>query len=535
MRLRPLQILPRTFTRLVSHDVNYAYRKDIVAANPPAYYPLLGSVRSSTPVWRLPDFVEKFRTADFSLLEHRRHPDLVHLEGRVRSVRKAGKALYFIDMVQDGTKVQLYASNKLLGLSKEEFASVHNFIRKGDHVVAEGYAYRTDVGELSLMTAKPITVASPCLNSVSLPDKVSNRNLINSNRVMNYLVDGTLQQKIMVKSIITQAIRDFFLADNFLEVLTPILSGGGTGANAEPFTTSLKALSGDSLHLRVAPELWLKRLVISGFDKVFEIGTNFRNEGVDATHNPEFTTCEFYRSFTTLPELMAITEDLFRVIYTRLESKTDQIAVLREQLPQLRVLGEGNFNKVEFIPTLEQKTGVPLPRVLDSESLLQYFDAISLKPPAQKQPAALLDHLCGVFLESISTENPNCPVFIYNQPAAMSPLAKSRDIEYDGRTYEISLRFELFINGKEYVNSYEEENSPYAQREKFLLQSKAKADYNDDEALIPDWQYVELMEYGLPPTGGWGCGIDRLSMLFSGSLRIEDVLTFGTVRDVVRQ
>lgn len=517
-------------------EFNYLHRKELISRSPQSYYPTISSVRSSAPVLRIPDFVRSYGLIDFKKYENKRHSDLVQVEGRVKSIRRAGKAMYFIDIVQDETKLQLCASNKLLtGMSSEEFSRIHTFIRKGDHIVCVGHPSTTNVGELTVKAMEPIKVTSPCLNSVTLPDKMSDRKLINSHRVLNYLVDVDLKQKILVKSAVTGAIRDFLTSADFVEVQTPVIAGAGTGANAEPFTTSLRALSDEKLLLRVAPELWLKKLVIGGFDKVFEIGMNFRNEGIDATHNPEFQTCEFYQSFTSLSQLMKITEDMFAFIYDVLDKKSDKLQILRPQIKKLKAFGAGDFPRYEFIPMMEEKTGCKMPNVLDTENLLEFYKQINLEPPSTKSPAALLDNLSGIFLESISEETPDVPIFIYNQPSVMSPLAKSSIVEYGERSFDVSLRFELFINGKEYVNSYEEENSPYAQAEKFALQQQTKAEFKDNEALIPDWFYVQQMEYGLPPTGGWGCGIDRLSMLFSGSERIEDVLTFGTLRDAIRQ
>lgn len=516
--------------------VNYARRKEIIREAPATHYPTISSVRSSAPVLRVPKFIESYSQIDFTKYENKCHPDLVQVEGRVKTIRKAGRAMYFIDIVQDESKLQICASNKLLnGMSSSDFSQIHSFIRKGDHIACFGHPSTTNVGELTVKATEPIIVTSPCLNSVTLPDKLSDRKLINSNRALNYLVDANLKQKILVKAAVTQAIRNYLLSQDFVEVQTPIIAGAGTGANAEPFLTVLRAMSDEKLSLRVAPELWLKKLVIGGFDKVFEIGMNFRNEGIDATHNPEFQTCEFYRSFTSLAELMTMTEDMFAFIFTELKKQSTKLPILKLQLDDLKALADGDYPRYEFIPTIEEKTGHKLPSVLSTENLLLFYDQIGLRIPFTRSPAALLDNLSGIYLESICEVKPNTPIFIYNQPSVMSPLAKSTLVEYQGRSYDVSLRFELFINGKEYVNSYEEENSPFSQAEKFNLQQRNKADFKDNEALIPDWNYVQQMEYGLPPTGGWGCGIDRLSMLFSGSSRIEDVLTFGTLRDVTRQ
>ncbi|EGW29963.1 uncharacterized protein SPAPADRAFT_63586 [Spathaspora passalidarum NRRL Y-27907] len=309
--------------------------------------------------------------------------------------------------------------------------------------------------------------------------------------------------------------RQFFINRQFLEVQTPILSGEGTGALASPFVTHMKNTESTPVRLRVAPELWLKKLVIGGFDRVFEIGPNFRNEGIDRTHNPEFTSCEFYQSFTSLSEVMKLTEDLFAHLYKTLPNMEHLQSFNRE------------FPKYEFVPTIEAKTGVSMPKNFTVEALYDYFQQINLAPLPNPNPVALLDRLSQVYLESISLETPNTPIIIYNQPEIMSPLAKS--------SQGISHRFELFINGQEYVNAYEEENSPVDQYEKFKIQQRAKDEYKDDDSIVPDWEYVKSMEYGLPPTGGWGCGVDRLAMLISGCDRIDQVLPFGNLKDVIRQ
>lgn len=533
----PKSLLSRNSKRFASDEqAKYLQRKNAVAQNPTQFYPPIATTRTNEPVLRVQEFVNSFKNINFEEYPQKRLPNAVQLEGRVKSVRKAGRALFFLDIVQDDVEVQVCASNKLIGtMDKDEFSKAHSFIRKGDHVLCVGHPSVTNVGELTLKVNSPIRVSSPCLNLATLPDKVVDRQLINANRVMNYLVNTELKDRILIKDGVTQAIRKFLANNDFTEVSTPLIAGAGTGANAEPFQTSLKALPDEKLQLRVAPELWLKKLVIGGFDKVFEIGPNFRNEGIDATHNPEFMTCEFYRSHTSLAQLMDITEKIFSAIFNELSSKQTRILTLQKTLPDLAALQRGSFAKYEFVPTLEQKTGLKMPQDLSTEALVEYHRESNIPLPSMMSPASLLDNLSSRLLETISLEEPNKPIFIYNQPAVMSPLAKSAVVDYDGRSYEVSMRFELFINGKEYVNSYEEENSPFAQAEKFQLQQQAKSDYNDNDLLIPDWNYVKLMEYGLPPTGGWGCGIDRLSMLFSGTKRIEDVLTFGVLKDVVRQ
>lgn len=493
------------------------------------FYPTYSSFKKSEYVTlRTPEFLEKYK--DIQHDDSVAASDLVCVEGRIHSIRKVSKVLYFIDIVQDDTKLQVVSGCKPMGLEKDEFNEIYSNLYKNDHVSVWGFPLRTKAGEISLRANKPLKIISPCLQ---MPvDRLEHRDKINSNRVLNYLVNSETRKTLQIKNVVVQSIRNFLSRDGFLEVQTPILAGLGTGANAEPFVTNSRALD-DSIQcqLRVAPELWLKKLVISGFDKVFEIGQNFRNEGIDGTHNPEFLTCEFYRSHTDLSQLMRMTEDLFREISTNLRSNHKLPATMQQLLES-----EAEFEKYEFIPTLESKIGIPLPDELSLERLIEYYEMAKIPIPQQRSPQNLLDNLSGLFLEPLSeTEDGGKPVFIYNQPAIMSPLAKSSMLTYHDREYEISLRFELFIQGKEYVNSYEEENSPFEQLRKFQGQVESKEEFEDNELLIPDWEYVKSMEYGLPPTGGWGCGIDRLTMLFSGSERIEQVLPFGSLKDVVKQ
>ena len=517
--------LNRVFLRNLSNELTYDTRRATINAG---LYPPIGVARKrlspTTSVVSIADFRRQFESYDFSTLPQKKNETPTILEGQIASIRRAGRAMYFVDIVQSAQKVQIVASNKTMEMSKEDFDEIFLYFKPGDVVGCHGYASRTQVGELSLKLDKPMTMLVPRVRGV--PNKVVDKGLINSHRVMNYLVNPETQIPVRTKSWVAQLIRGFLLLRGFLEVNTPIMAGSGTGANARPFTTVLKGHD-DEMSLRVAPELWLKKMVIGGFEKVFEIGASFRNEGVDATHNPEFTTCEFYQTYLRLEDLVALTEQMFATVYEDLSRELPDIA-------HLRPLSEP-FLKYEFIPELEARTGVEFPLVLDSSSLVEYHRAVGLEVPQNESPANLLDNLSATYLESISMEHPNTPVVIYNQPAALLPLAKSTQVKYRENTYDISLRFELFINGKEYVNSYEEENLPAAQHEKFLEQQRARTDFADDEMLVPDWEYVRTMEYGLPPTGGWGCGIDRLAMLFSGSDRIDNVLPFGNVRDVMKQ
>lgn len=522
-----------TTNNSTSTELTYATRKQqIQQQSNDVNYPRIDTIRNKynddSIRLRIDQFVNKFNQYDFTQLPNKRTNEFYIIEGKISSIRKSGRAMYFIDLFQDNHKLQIMATNKLMNLTKDDFDNHHHLFKVGDYISCIGSASITNAGELTLKLIKPIEMLTPCLRQI--PNRLTHKHIINNRRVLNYLVNSDSKLPIIIKSKLIQSIRQFFLNHQFLEVNTPILSGEGTGANATPFITHSKFAAPSDLtnppplQLRVAPELWLKKLVISGFERIFEIGTNFRNEGLDLTHNPEFTSCEFYQSFTSLSELMKLTQDLFSFIYTDLKQQgfnVDHIQPFTTEFP-----------KYEFIPTLESKTGIPFPREITESSLIQYHNQLKLPVPGNTNPIALLDNLSEIYLESISTTIPNTPIFIYNQPEIMSPLAKSTT---DSQGRPISSRFELFINGKEFVNAYEEENNPKRQFEKFELQQNAKNQFHDDEMLLPDWEYVKAMEYGLPPTGGWGCGIDRLAMLISKVDRIDLVLPFGNLRDVQKQ
>lgn len=342
---------------------------------------------------------------------------------------------------------------------------------------------------------------------------------------MDLLVNQRVGDTLKLRSHIIQYIRNFFLEDRFLEVQTPLMTDGAGGAAARPFITHSTEFPERALTLRIAPELWLKRLIIGGMDRVFEIGPAFRNEGLDATHNPEFTTCEFYKAFAELEELMAMTESLISGMAQHASKMIDTELFGLDDVDASRFAGP--FRRIRFVPALQRALGCSLPDLEAedaTEKILAILDERGIWSPKDASLSQLLDKLASMYLE------PECkePTFITHHPACMAPLAKSfHDPESSGQL--VSARVELFINEREMANMYEEENSPFEQRRKFEEQAKLK----DENAGEVDEGYLEAMESGLPPTGGWGCGIDRLVMLFSGSKRISDVLSFGSLRNVV--
>jgi lysyl-tRNA synthetase class 2 len=339
------------------------------------------------------------------------------------------------------------------------------------------------------------------------------------------LVNKSAADTIRLRSHIIQHVREFLLQDGFLEVQTPIIVDKASGAAARPFTTVATEFLDKELALRIAPEIWLKRLILGGMDRVFEIGPAFRNEGLDATHNPEFTTCEFYKSFAELEDLMLMTENMVSGIAARVNSLSSGSL---ETLPTVDAsLLATPFKRVEFIPAIEAALGETLPDLAAedaTECLLALFTKYDISVPRPQTLPRLLDKLASVYIE------PQCeePTYIIHHPACMAPLSKS--FLDPGTNQLVSARAELFIQQTEIANMYEEENSPFEQRTKLVQQALLKDEETGSDV---DESYLKALEWGLPPTGGWGCGIDRMCMLFSGSSRISDVLAFGSLRNVV--
>lgn len=355
------------------------------------------------------------------------------------------------------------------------------------------------------------------------------------------LVDREDLQTLLMRGQIESYIANHLRRLGFCKVSTPLLAAGAGGAVARPFETVSTELSDTKLNLRIAPELWLKRLVVGGMGKVYEMGPAFRNEGVDATHNPEFTICEFYMQFAEIESLMTLTENLLQDLHQNISTTAATIICYRDlknsaytgetQTHEQRTLFSGSYPRLPFIPTLEQEMGRDLPDLNTPQALghlKQLFESLDMSIPANPTLPRLLDTLCGRFIEPLCKK----PTFITEHPAVMSPLSKSFQCPKTGQM--ISARAELFIEGQEYANMYEEENSPFEQRRKFIEQQKLREiDGEGDGRVEIDESYLEALEWGLPPTGGWGMGIDRLVMLFTGRKRIGDVLPFGTLRNVV--
>lgn len=455
--------------------------------------------------------------------------------GRIHAVRTAGSKLIFIDLDDGSESLQSVVQHgKLDDTRLDAFKSFARSARKGDWYSISGHPHRTARGELSVLATKVPILLSPSLHQI--PESLDDPETKARHRHVDMLVNPSSIHPMIVRHHIEKYMHTFFDDADFTKVSTPILTAGAGGAVARPFETEATELEGQILNLRIAPELWLKRLVVGGMVRVYEIGPAFRNEGVDATHNPEFSTCEFYEAFATLEDLMERTESLLGglqdYIGSLIDTKTERKNALAG-MSKLELSLAGPYKRLEFIPALEQATGCSLPDLESSsaqEELYNIFTRTISKEaiPAHPSVPRLLDGLASHFLE----DQCQTPTFILNHPACLSPLSKHFVCPRTSQT--VAARAELFIGGREYANMYEEENSPFEQRRKFMEQLKYRemdGEYHGKGEV--DAHYLEALEWGLPPTGGWGCGIDRLVMLLSGRERIADVLGFGSLRNVV--
>ncbi|GFF33144.1 lysyl-tRNA synthetase [Aspergillus lentulus] len=450
--------------------------------------------------------------------------DTVIVNGRIRAYRLAGSKLIFFDIFQDGCKVQVMCNiRKLGGVAPDAFKRFYRLLRRGDAFSVTGKPHRTGTGELTVLATELPQLLSPCLHDV--PVNAEEHETSPYPRHVQFLADQKAADIIRARSAIIQFLRQFFLDRSFMEVSTPIIGSIAGGAMARPFQTSATEFPDRQLSLRIAPELWLKRLVVGGFDKVFEIGPSFRNEGLDKTHNPEFTTCEFYHAYANLEDLMSITENLLSGMAAHIQEFNKNASL---KPPEVNF--SAPFRRVDFTTGIEGKIGRRLPDLTTPYALdhvSQLFRDLSLPIPKNPTLPRLLDELCSTYLE------PECinPTFIINPPECLSPLSKS--FIHPSNQQLVAARAELFIDGREIVNTYEEENSPFEQRRKF--EDQVRYNKGTDEPAEIDESYLEALEWGLPSTGGWGCGIDRLCMLFTGAKRIGDVLPFGNLRAVTRR
>ena len=434
----------------------------------------------------------------------------VTIAGRIMAKRIMGKASFC--HIQDGDgKIQSYVSINDLG---EESYKQFKEDDIGDIIGITGFVFKTRTGEISIH-AKEVILLSKSLRP--LPEKfhgLKDTDLRYRQRSVDLIMNPEVKETFKKRSLIIKEIRNMLDEKGFMELETPILQTIPGGASARPFITHHNTLDID-MYLRIATELYLKRLIVGGFDKVYEIGRNFRNEGMDIKHNPEFTCIELYETYTNLEGMMNITEELIRRCANKV-CGTGKISYQGEEIDL-----EKPFRRITMIDSIKEVTGVDFNTVETDEEAQKIAKNLNMEIDPIKTTRG--DIIVQVFEEKVE-ETLRQPTFLYEYPIENSPLTKKcKD------NPRMTQRFELFIGGREYANAYSELNDPIDQYERFLKQVQAR-EAGDEEANMMDDDFVQALEYGMPPTGGMGMGIDRLVMLLTDSASIRDVLLFPTMK-----
>ncbi|RXJ79496.1 lysine--tRNA ligase [Aliarcobacter skirrowii] len=437
------------------------------------------------------------------------------ISGRIKLFRLMGKAS-FLKIEDESGVLQVYVARDNL---EENFYNdiFKKFVEVGDIVEVSGYPFVTGHGELSLLVTN-LKILTKAISP--LPEKyhgIQDKELRYRQRYLDLIMNSEVRKTFHIRSKVISLTRRFFEAKGFLEVETPMMHPIAGGANAKPFVTHHNALGIDRF-LRIAPELYLKRLIVGGFEAVFEINRNFRNEGMDATHNPEFTSIEFYWAYKTYEDLIELTIEYFEYLFENLD------------LPKILPYGDlkidfNKFTQIPLIQSLYEIGGVPQDIVEDKEKILEFLRANKLEANSKLNLGQLQGELFDEFVEAKLIN----PTFITEYPVDISPLARRNDAKP-----HLTERFELFIAGKEIANAFSELNDPLDQLGRFEAQMAAK-DSGDDEAHEMDEDFVNALSYGMAPTAGQGIGIDRLVMMLTNQHSIRDVLLFPAMKPVKQE
>ncbi|XP_052875467.1 lysine--tRNA ligase-like [Gossypium arboreum] len=493
------------------------------------------------------EFIDKYRSLHVG--EHVENTE-ISLAGRILNKRSSSSKLYFYDLHGNGAKIQVMADARHSNMDEHEFCKYHSGVKRGDIVGICGFPGKSQRGELSIFP-RSLVVLTPCLLMLPRHTVTSNSDEAQSKKTRNHswtpgitrnpetnilrdqetryrqryldlMLNSEVQKIFRTRAKIISYSRDFLDNLGFIEVETPAMTMTAGGAAARPFITHHNELN-MKLYMRISPELYLKKLVVGGLDRVYEIGKVFRNEGMDLTHLPEFTMFEFYMAYADYNDLMGIIEKLL----------SDMV---KELTGSHKIKYHGNgfdsepveidftppFRRIDLIEEIESRANLSIPKDLSSETankfLLEACEKFDVKCPAPHTTTRLLDKLVGLEETCIN------PTFIINHPEIMSPLAK-----WHRSKPGLTERFELFVNKKELCNAYTELNDPQVQRQRFAEQLKDRQ-LGDDEAMVLDESFCSCLEYGLPPTAGLGMGIDRLAMLLTDSPNVKEVILFPAMK-----
>lgn len=445
----------------------------------------------------------------------------VSIAGRIMSRRIMGKAS-FIELMDSKGRIQAYITRDDIcpGENKELYNTVFKkLLDIGDFIGITGFVFRTKMGEISVH-AQSLTVLAKSLRPLPIVktkdgvsyDTFSDPELRHRQRYVDLLVNDHVRETFVKRTKMFNAMRDFFNQRGYLEVDTPVLQSIPGGAAARPFTTHHNALN-MPLYLRIANELYLKRLIVGGFEGVYEFSRNFRNEGMDRTHNPEFTVMEIYVAYTDYLWMMEFTEQLLEYVAMQVLGSTEA------KIEDITINFKAPYKRVTMIDSIKENTGYDVAG-MSEDDLREVCRKLGVVQDETMGKGKLIDEIFGEKCEGKYIQ----PTFITDYPIEMSPLTKKHR-----SNPELTERFELIVNGKELANAYSELNDPIDQRERFEGQLEL-SEKGDDEAMFIDHDFLRALEYGMPPTSGLGIGMDRLAMFLTGQSSIQEVLFFPQMR-----
>ena len=453
--------------------------------------------------------------------EDEAEPRKVSVAGRMMSRRVMGKAS-FIELQDSKGRIQVYITRD--DICPDENKDLYNVVFKrlldlGDFIGIEGFVFRTQAGEISIH-AQRLTVLAKSLRPLPIVkykdgvayDKFEDPELRYRQRYVDLVVNDGVKDIFLQRATVIRTIRRVLDEAGYTEVETPTLQNIAGGASAKPFITHFNALDTD-MYMRIATELYLKRLIVGGFEGVYEIGKNFRNEGMDRNHNPEFTCMELYVQYKDYNWMMSFTEKLLEAVCIAVNGKPER------EIDGKVISFKAPYRRLPILDAIKEKTGYDL-NGMDEAQIREVCQKLNMEIDETMGKGKLIDEIFGEFCEGNFIQ----PTFITDYPVEMSPLTKMHRSKPG-----LTERFELMVNGKELANAYSELNDPIDQEERFKEQMKL-ADKGDDEAMIIDQDFLRALQYGMPPTSGIGIGIDRLVMLMTGKTFIQEVLFFPQMR-----